>query len=79
MAELGHTGNAETGPYVGWRGDIGVHDPLVTFHFAGLPTISSISIHLDKSLAGGVGAPDQILLDGVSHAFVGPPWAQSGR
>lgn len=63
---------AGTGPYVGWRGDIGVHNPLVTFHFAGLPTISLISIHLDNSLAGGVGTPDQILLDGVSHAFVGP-------
>jgi PEP-CTERM motif len=63
---------AGTGPYVGWRGDFGVLNPLVTFHFAGLPTISSISIHLDNSLTGGVGTPDQILLDGVSYAFVGP-------
>ena len=63
---------AGTGPYVGWRGDFGVHNPLVTFHFAGPLTINSIAIHLDNSLAGGVGTPDQILLDGVAHAFTGP-------
>jgi hypothetical protein len=63
---------AGTGPYVGWRGDVGVHNPTVTFHFAGLPTISSITVYLDNSQTGGVGTPDQILLDGVSHAFAGP-------
>jgi hypothetical protein len=64
--------NAGEGPYVGWRGDLGVHDPLITFHFAGDPTIDTILIHLDNSLVGGVGTPSQILVDGVSQAFVGP-------
>ncbi|HEX7945707.1 MAG TPA: PEPxxWA-CTERM sorting domain-containing protein [Phenylobacterium sp.] len=64
--------NAGTGPYVGWRGDVGVHNPTVDFHFAGLPTINSITIYLDNSQTGGVGTPDQILVDGVSQAFTGP-------
>ena len=63
---------AGTGPYVGWRGDVGVHNPLITFHFAGPQTINSINIQLDNSRAGGVGTPDQILVDGISQAFVGP-------
>jgi len=64
--------DAGTGPYVGWRGDVGVHNPLVTFHFAGSPHITSIDISLDNSLTGGVGSPDQILVDGVNQVFVGP-------
>ena len=63
---------AGTGPYVGWRGDFGVSNPLITFHFDGNPLIDLISIHLDNSLTGGVGTPTQILVDGVSQTFVGP-------
>jgi len=63
---------AGTGPYVGWRGDFGVNDPLIIFHFAGDPLIDTISIQLDNSLTGGVGAPTQILVDGVSQAFAAP-------
>jgi hypothetical protein len=64
--------NAGEGPYVGWRGDVGVHNPLITFNFAGNPFIDSIAIHMDNSLVGGVGAPSQILVDGVSRAYVAP-------
>jgi hypothetical protein len=64
--------SAGTGPYVGWRGDIGVSNPLVNFHFGGSPLIDTINIHLDNSHTGGVGAPSQIFVDGVSQAFVAP-------
>lgn len=63
---------AGTGPYVGWRGDVGVLNPLITFNFAGGSLINSIAIHFDNSRTGGVGTPTQILVDGVSQAFVGP-------
>jgi hypothetical protein len=63
---------AGTGPYVGWRGDVGVQDPLITFNFSGSPTIDSILIQMDNSHTGGVGAPAQILVDGVNQAFVAP-------
>jgi hypothetical protein len=63
---------AGTGPYVGWRGDIGVVNPLITFNFAGSPFIDSILIHFDNSLTGGVATPSEILVDGISQAFVGP-------
>ena len=53
-----------TGPYVGWRGYIGVTDPSVTFHFAGSPTITGIRVHVDNSLAGGVAQPSGYLVDG---------------
>lgn len=61
-----------TGPYVGWRGDFGVTNPMINFHFGGNPLIDTISIHFDNSHAGGVGTPTQILVDGVSQAFAGP-------
>jgi hypothetical protein len=63
---------AGTGPYVGWRGDIGVVNPLITFNFGGGLLIDTIAIHLDNSHVGGVGSPTQILVDGVSQAFAGP-------
>jgi hypothetical protein len=56
---------AGTGPYVGWRGDVDVKDPLVTFHFAGSPTLTGIRVHVDNSLAGGVGQPRGYLVDGT--------------
>ncbi len=54
---------AGTGPYVGWYGP-SVANPLVTFHFAGSPTINGIDIALDNSGVGGVFAPAAILIDG---------------
>ena len=70
--------NAGTGPYVGWRGDVGVHNPIVTFHFLGAPIVNMIAIHLDNSLTGGVGTPDAILIDGTSYAFTGPANRSAG-
>jgi len=64
--------SAGTGPYVGWRGDVGVNDPTVTFHFSGGPSIDTILIHMDNSHAGGVGAPAQILIDGIVHPYAAP-------
>lgn len=63
---------AGTGPYVGWRGDVGVSNPLITFNFGTVVAVSSISIHMDNSHAGGVGAPSSILIDGVAQAFTAP-------
>lgn len=62
---------AGTGPYVGWY--VGqTANPLVTFNFSGSPTITSMSIHVDNSFAGGVYAPGAILIDGVNTAFTAP-------
>jgi hypothetical protein len=38
---------AGTGPYVGWRDVNGV--PVITFHFAGTPTINSVLLYLDDA------------------------------
>jgi hypothetical protein len=62
---------AGTGPYVGWFSG-GVLNPVVTFHFAGTPTINGIDITLDNSGIGGVLAPSAILIDGVATAFTAP-------
>ena len=58
---------------------MGVHNPTVDFHFAGLPTINSITIYLDNSQTGGVGTPDQILVDGVFQPSRDRPAARSAR
>jgi hypothetical protein len=63
---------AGSGPYVGWRGDFGVSNPLINFSFGGNPLIDTITIHLDNSRTGGVGTPTQILVDGIAQAFAGP-------
>jgi PEP-CTERM motif len=64
---------AGTGPYVGWRdAGGGTSNPLLTFSFAGSPTINSISVHLDNSGIGGVFGPGSIFVDGVAQAFTGP-------
>ena len=62
---------AGTGPYVGWH-NFATANPLLTFHFAPSQTITSIGIHFDNSYVGGVVAPFQILVDGVSHAYTPP-------
>jgi hypothetical protein len=63
---------AGSGPYVGWRADFGVKDPLITFNFGNVVAVSSISIHMDNSHSGGVGAPASILIDGVAQAYAAP-------
>ena len=62
---------AGTGPYVGWYRPA-TPDPVVTFHFAGSPTIAGIKIHLDNTIYGGVTTPSKIFIDGIDTAFTGP-------
>jgi len=66
--------NAGTGPYVGWL----TPNPLITFNFAGLPSIGQIDIHLDNSGLGGVFAPAAIFVDGVSQSFTAPALGSIG-
>ncbi|MBI5258056.1 MAG: PEP-CTERM sorting domain-containing protein [Burkholderiales bacterium] len=63
--------NFGTGEYVGWNAQHTLN-PTLSFLFAAGTLIDSISIQLDNSHFGGVFAPLQILIDGVSHAFVAP-------
>ncbi|HPU16060.1 MAG TPA: PEPxxWA-CTERM sorting domain-containing protein [Polymorphobacter sp.] len=64
---------AGTGPYVGWyaagRNQL---NPTVAFNFAGSKKIVSMRAHIDNSWVGGVFAPSQVLVDGVSQAFTAP-------
>lgn len=62
---------AGTGEYVGWRSGF-TTDPLISFSFAAGTVIDGIEIQLDNSQFGGVFAPTQILIDGVSRAFAAP-------
>ena len=66
-----------TGPYVGWIKENSLN-PLVTFHFAGSPTINGIGIHLDNSGIGGVLSPSAIWIDGVNTAFTAPLLGTAG-
>lgn len=51
---------AGTGPYVGWRSS-GLAAPSVLFHFAGIVSIDTISIHADDSAdVGGVSLPSAV-------------------
>jgi hypothetical protein len=64
---------AGTGPYVGWYGaTAATPDPIVTFHFSGMPTINEIKIYVDNDGQGGVVSPASILIDGVNTPFSGP-------
>lgn len=63
--------DAGTGQYVGWLRRT-TPDPLISFNFAGNVIIDSISIQLDNSGYGGVFAPSEILVDGVTQSFVAP-------
>jgi hypothetical protein len=60
-----------TGEYVGWvtRNTL---NPTIVFSFASGTLIDSITIALDNSGFGGVLAPSEILIDGVSRAFTAP-------
>ena len=61
-----------TGPYVGWF-QAATPNPLVTFNFAGNPTITGIGIHFDNSGISGVFAPGALLINGVATTFAAPP------
>lgn len=76
---------AGNGPWVGWRksvfapGPPGTPDPLITFQFAGSPTIRLIKVHMDNSdLGGGVLAPSAILVDGITRTFTPPTYGTFG-
>ena len=60
---------AGTGPFVGWRRSR-TSNPLLTFNFAGSPTIDQVVFHFDDSGAGGVFAPSGILIDGLNTSYV---------
>ncbi|MCM8596932.1 PEP-CTERM sorting domain-containing protein [Accumulibacter sp.] len=60
-----------TGEYVGWYRPVTLN-PVITFHFAGNPSIDSITIQLDNSNVGGVIAPSAIRVDGISESFTPP-------
>ena len=62
---------AGAGPYVGWYAPVTLN-PTVTFHFGANTIINAIAIHMDNSNAGGVFAPQAILVNGVAHAFTAP-------
>ena len=59
---------AGSGQYVGWYATT-QPNPVITFSFAGSPTIQQIDIYLDNSGYGGVFAPVSILVDGSARAF----------
>lgn len=63
--------NAGTGPYVGWLWNA-QPNPVITFHFAGMPNITGLSINLENTGTGGVYAPQKILIDGADTAFTAP-------
>lgn len=62
---------AGTGPYVGWNAQR-TFNPIVHFALASNPTVDTIRVHIDNSGVGGVFAPLDILINGVSTAFVAP-------
>ena len=68
---------AGTGPWVGWNGEL-VSNPVLTFYFAGNPTITSLSLHIDNVGFGNVSAPAEILINGVSTAFTAPTPGTTG-
>lgn len=57
------------GPYVGW-----LLDPTITFHFAPLTAVDSISIYYDDANgAGGVSTPAAFVINGTSYGVVDAP------
>lgn len=60
------------GPYVGW---VNVN-PIITFHFAPTPTITSITLHLaDDDGSGGVDNPSAVIIDGTNYNVLEPAGA----
>jgi hypothetical protein len=61
----------EDTPWVGWYiGYPNETDPVVTFNFAGVEHINSVTVWVDNSLgAGGVYLPSSVAIDGTSYAI----------
>ena len=55
-----------TGEYVGWYTPVS-GNPVITFHFAGNPTVDDVELYVDNSDIGGVGAPGSITIDGTNY------------
>jgi hypothetical protein len=62
---------AGTGPYVGWF-QPATTNPVITFNFAGNPTITDIALHVDNTSSGGVFAPVAIWINGINTPFTAP-------
>lgn len=56
-----------TSQYVGW-----LQSPTITFNFASNVTVNEIRLYVDNSHVGGITAPSEVFVDGVSAAT--PPW-----
>jgi len=67
--------DAGTGPYVGWRQEVG---PVsVTFHFAGAQTFDDLTLYLDDSDGvGGVLLPATATVNGLPFAIGDMPGSQ---
>jgi hypothetical protein len=50
------------GPYIGW-----LHNPDITFHFAGSQIVDEVRLFVDNSHVGGVAAPSAIVIDGTTY------------
>lgn len=60
----------EATPWVGWDGNQGQSNPVVTFNFGGIVNIDSITVWVDNSLgAGGVWHPASISVDGLDFSL----------
>ena len=60
------------GPYVGW---VNIN-PVITFHFAGTPSITAITLHLaDDDGFGCVDNPSSLVIDGTTYNVPEPAGA----
>jgi hypothetical protein len=61
-----------TGQYVGWQTQY-YGNPLITFHLLGTPNVNSVSLYVDNTDVGGVGAPASITIDGTTYTPTATP------
>jgi hypothetical protein len=57
--------SAGTGDYVGW---LDSNPATITFHFASSVDLGEIKLYVDNSDVGGVSAPNNVVVDGMSFA-----------
>ena len=55
-----------TGPFVGWYTPVS-GNPAIDFHLSSSSTVNSVSLYVDNSNFGGVGAPSSILINGTNY------------
>jgi hypothetical protein len=56
------------GQYVGWHTPT-IGDPLIVFHLGGEPTITAVTLYVDASNNGLVGAPSSVWINNVQYAL----------